>query len=130
MARESLPKLQQAHLYNKDGQRNGNAGDSVPEAHGVPLEGEWVVWKQQRSKELKCGPRRVERTAGCANCDSRARRRFERIEETEETAEVKSNGRQSGIGVRPYYVDEGNWQAGKRDGDSSNARRQTAIDGL
>ena len=28
--------------------------------------------------------------------------------ETKETAEVKSNGRQSGIGVRPYYIDEGN----------------------
>ena len=49
--------------------------------------------------------------------------------ETEETAEVESNGCQSGIGVRPYYIDEGNWQAGKRDRNSSNARSLLSTQG-
>ena len=39
IARGSLPKLQQAHLYDEDNQHNENIRDNVAEAHGVPLEG-------------------------------------------------------------------------------------------
>ena len=40
IARGSLPKLQQAHLYDEDNQHDKNARDNVFEAHGVSLEGE------------------------------------------------------------------------------------------
>ena len=71
------------------------------------------MWEQQCSKELKWGHKQVERTAGCADHDSRARGKCEQSRETKETAEIESNGCQSGIGVRPYYIDEGSWQADK-----------------
>ena len=39
IVRGSLPKLQQAHLYDEDSQHDENIRDNVGEAHGMPLEG-------------------------------------------------------------------------------------------
>ena len=39
IARRSLPKLQQAHLYDEDSQHDENVRDNVGKAHGMPLEG-------------------------------------------------------------------------------------------
>ena len=32
-----------AHLHDEDSQHDENARDNLPEAHGVPLDGEWAV---------------------------------------------------------------------------------------
>ena len=37
---QKTAKLQQEHLHDEDSQHDENARDNVPEAHGVPLEGE------------------------------------------------------------------------------------------
>ena len=43
MAHEGLPKPQQAQLHHEDGQRNGNANDAVPDAHGGRSRGEQAI---------------------------------------------------------------------------------------
>ena len=39
IAHGNLPKLQQAHPHDEDGQHDENARDNVLEEHRVPLEG-------------------------------------------------------------------------------------------
>ena len=51
IARGSLPKLQQEHLYDEGNQHDKNARDNVFE-------------------QAQVGYSRIEHTVGCANCDT------------------------------------------------------------
>ena len=38
------------HLHNKDSQHDENVRDNIPEAHGLPLEGEWAACASDSAK--------------------------------------------------------------------------------
>ena len=53
MERGCQTRLQQIEFYcNETRQRNGNATENIPSAHGLPLEGEWSVYPSDKSDML------------------------------------------------------------------------------
>ena len=59
------PRSQQAQLHCTDVQRDENANDDVPNAHGVPLEGEQANVCERPSGRLKWVHKGFEREVGC-----------------------------------------------------------------
>ena len=55
IAYRRLPKLQQEHLHDEDSQHDESARNSVPETHGVPLEGEWAACASDSVKSSSKG---------------------------------------------------------------------------
>ena len=102
--RGSLPRLQQAHLHDEDSQHDENARDNVPEAHGVPLEGEWAVCERQHPLNVPIVM--PEHSDGLSES-----------EETKDTAEIELNSCQTSVDVH-VHIDETSWHTGETETSS------------
>ena len=97
--RDSKSRLQQTDFYCKESrQRNGNTNANVPNAHGLPLEGEWSV----------CASGETTNSNGDADASNAAVERVYRPSEsrvTEDAMENESKGCEGSMGERTS-VDE------------------------
>ena len=122
MEREPQSRLQQSKLLCKEtNQRNGNARENVPEAHGLPLKGEWLV----------CASGETTNSNGDADASSAATEHVNgpsESRETEDTMENKLRGCKEGVRKRES-VDKADGSAGRGTGpaDTSNELTEFVI---
>ena len=96
---EPPTQLQQMKFYCKENcQRNENANDDVPNAHGLPLEGEWNVCVSGEVRDLRGSANAPNATPECVHRPSESR-------ETEDVEGVESEGHEGGTSERAS-VDE------------------------
>ena len=96
--RKPQMQLQQIIFYCKEShQRNENTNRNLPDAHGLPLEGEWLVCASGKTSNPKGDADALNAAVEHVYCPNKSR-------ETEDTMEIRSEGCKSGM-VKRECVD-------------------------